>query len=305
MNGAQLARRLGLVVGISTVARHWLGIKPVDLGPVAGIDSMTMKLSGTVLLLLAAAPAFSHDTWLSAKRPVPQPGGRAAFELTSAGRFPKPESVVAGDRLVRTGLRLGGAVVPLEPQAGGRRALRLAAPLRSAGAAVAWIETRPRTLTLTPKLLTEYLEEVGATQTIGEEWRKSGLATWRESYVKLAKTVFRVGADAGDRGWAEPVGLALEIVPETDPTALKPGDPLAVRLLLDGRPLAGLATGAVGERGPAVLRTSDDQGRATFTLGSDGPWLIRATLLRRASLPDADWQSWFTTLTFAVGSAAP
>jgi len=196
-------------------------------------------------------------------------------------------------------------MVPLQPQSGGKRALRLSAAAGASGSAVAWAETRPRTLTLTPQLLTEYLEEIGATQTTGEDWRKSGLSTWRESYVKLAKTIFRVGADADDRAWAEPVGLALEIVPETDPMALKPGDTLAIRLLLNGEPLAGLAVGAVGERSPAVLHPTDAQGRVAFTIRSRGTWLIRATLLRRASLPDADWQSWFTTLTFVVGTAAP
>jgi twitching motility protein PilT len=56
--------------------------------------------------------------------------------------------------------------------------------------------------------------------------------------VKHAKTYVRVGRRA-DSSWSEPLGLGLEIVPTADPTSLRAGSPLQVRLLKDGQPLAG------------------------------------------------------------------
>lgn len=262
-----------------------------------------MKPAVLLVLALAASPAAAHDTWLALAGPSPAPGGQAAFELTSAGTFPEPESAVAADRLARTGLRFAGGDRPLKALPGGRRALRLAVTVPASGSAVAWIETRPRTLTLTAEELSHYLEEVGAGDGLRREWKESGLAAWRESYVKIAKTSFRVGAAAGDRGWAEPLGLDFEIVPESDPSALREGDRLSVRLLWRGRAAAGFAVGAVSRGRSRPLQTTDAEGRASFAVDALGPWLIRATRIERASLPDADWRSWFTTLTFASGPA--
>ena len=44
------------------------------------------------------------------------------------------------------------------------------------------------------------------------------------------KTFVRVGESGADRSWEQPVGIALEIVPAKDPTALRAGDELTVRL---------------------------------------------------------------------------
>jgi len=261
-----------------------------------------MKPSLLVVLALAASPAAAHDTWLALAGPPPASGGRAELELTSAGTFPEPESAVAADRLARTGLRLAGRTQSLEASPGGAKTLRLTVPAAANGAAVAWIETRPRTLTLAPDELSHYLDEIGAGDALRREWKTSGLAAWRESYVKIAKACFRVG-DAGDGGWAEPLGLDFEIVPESDPSTLRAGGSLAVRLLWRGEPAAGFALGAASGGRSLPLRTTDADGRAAFAIDAAGPWLIRATRIERASLPGADWRSWFTTLTFAAGRA--
>jgi uncharacterized GH25 family protein len=252
-----------------------------------------------LVAVLAAAPAAAHDTWLAQNRSLSVPG-TLEFELTSGGGFPDPESPVEAKRVARSGLRLSGRDAPLEPANGGTTALRLRSRAAGPGFAAAWIETRPRTLELTPQELAHYLEEVGAADTIGAEWKSSGLSTWRESYVKLAKTLVRLGKGPDDRSWGEPVGLELEIMPERDPTSLRPGESLSFRLSFKGKPLEGLAVGADKRGGSLGLRKTDSEGRVAFAIDAAGPWLIRATRIERAALPDADWRSWFTTLTFDV-----
>lgn len=251
-----------------------------------------------IFAVLAAAPAAAHDTWLLPRQPASAPG-MVEFELTSAGSFPDPESAPAAARIARSGLRLAGRTEALQAAGQDAKALRLRARAEGAGLAAAWIETHPRTLTLKPKELTHYLEEVGA-DTIGVEWKSSGLAAWRESYAKLAKALVRVGAAPDDPSWGEAVGLELELVPERDPTSLRPGESLSVRVLFRGRPLADLAVGAATRGRSLPLQKTDADGRVSFALASAGPWLVRATRIERASLPDADWRSWFATLTFAV-----
>jgi hypothetical protein len=251
--------------------------------------------------VLAASPAGAHDTWLLPRPPAA--AGSLEFELTSAGSFPAPESAVAADRIARSGVRLAGRTEPLQAAGKSAKALRLRARAEGEGISAAWVETHPRTLTLKADELAHYLEEIGAGDSIGAEWKRSGLAAWRESYVKLAKALVRVGAARDDPSWGEPVGLELELVPERDPTSLRPGESLSLRLIFRGRPLPDLAVGAVGGGQSLPLQKTDAEGRVSFALAGSGPWLVRATRLERASRADADWRSWFATLTFVIGDA--
>jgi uncharacterized GH25 family protein len=267
------------------------------LGPAASV-LRTAALAAALALALAAG-AGGHDTWILPGAFRAAPGGTVSLGMTSGMDFPRPESPIAEGRLKRSGLRLGGQTTALRASAG-KEALALSAAVRSAGVAVLFVELKPRTLELTPEQVEHYLEEIGATQTAGPKWRARGGKRWRESYVKLAKTFVAVGG-GGDASWADPVGLSLELVPESDPTHLRSGDGLVVRLLLDGRPLAGLPVGAVGPRGAVPPQATDEGGRVRFALDAPGPWLLRATRLVEAEGGGLDWRSQFTTLTLVVG----
>ena len=94
--------------------------------------------------------------------------------------------------------------------------------------------------------------------------------------------------------------MELELVPESDPTALAASAALSLVLLKDGSPFAGLAVAAERGSGKARTRTfatSDASGRVTFQLDQPGPWLFAATELREKG---SEWESDFTTLTAVV-----
>jgi hypothetical protein len=128
---------------------------------------------------------------------------------------------------------------------------------------------------------------------------------WRERYAKHAKAVVRASspqrpAPATDSSWSEPVGQSLELVPEGDPTALRPGSVLRVRLLGAGGvpvPLTLVSLVGAGVRAGGLSARTDATGRAAFRLPSAGRWMVRATVLRRAAGPELDWESEFATLT--------
>jgi hypothetical protein len=259
-------------------------------------------LRGAALLLAVTAPAsaLAHDTWLLPAQYRVRPGVPVMLELTSAMRFPEPETPVKPERLAATGLRLRGSTRPLQPGQSAAKVLRLSAATAGAGIATVWVESRPRDIDLQPQEVEEYLAEAGASD-VRELWTKNGRGPWRETYVKLAKSFVRVGEPSDDRSWTEPAGLALEIVPEADPTSLTPAQPLRLRVLEDGGPAAGLAVAAVaaGEATP-IVRTTDSGGRVTLPLSRPGQWLIKAIRIRPGVTPGT-WRSRFTTVTVSVG----
>jgi uncharacterized GH25 family protein len=270
---------------------------------------MTSKriLCWTTLGLILSFPALAHDTWLLARSTAVAPGATVSLDLTSGMAFPANETAIKPDRVARAAVRLAGDTTDLKDRRSAAKSLQLTARLPKPGIAALWVELAPKSIDLKPDQVKEYLDEIGASQAVRRAWREMPEPRrWRELYSKHAKTYVRVGEPAGDHSWAEPVGMALEIVPEKDPTALRPGDELPVRLLRDGAPLASFAVGLV-HQGDAhgVLKTTDDQGRATFPIGQAGRWLLRATEVRRSTKPEADWESDFTTMTFEVRRPLP
>lgn len=260
-------------------------------------------LAASVLTVLGlAVRADAHDTWLLPDDFHPR-GPRVVLRMTSGMEFPKLDVAVKPDRIARSGVRSGGqaADLALGEAAGG--ALELVAPLAREGVAVAWAESRPRTIDLKPEQVPHYLEEVGARETLGPVWEAAGSPAVQESYVKLAKAYLRRGREA-DASWRAPVGLALELVPEADPTTLRRGDRLSVVLLWQGKPLAGLSVSAArgGAARTAAGKTAAD-GRFTVDLDQAGPWMLRATRVVAGPGGAAQWEGTFTTMTFEVAEA--
>jgi uncharacterized GH25 family protein len=263
-------------------------------------EAVCRRAAGLLAVALgAAAPLFAHDTWLLPVRFALPAGTAVEADLTSGMDFPRPESAVKPDRLVTTGLRVAGRTIPLVPGRAGTAALRLSATAAGPGVGALWVATRPRTLSLTPSQVEEYIAEIGASEQVRARWQRQ--QRWRETYAKLAKSYVGFGDTAGDLSWREPVGLELEIVPLDDPTSLRAGDPIRSRVLRDGKPLAGFVVSAVAAGGHApVMGTTAPDGSIAFTADRPGPWLLRGTLIEESTAADADWKSLFATLTLQV-----
>lgn len=255
-------------------------------------------------LALLAAPLAAHDTWIAARKADLAAGEPARFELTSGERFPTPQTAIAPDRIARANLRVRGKDLRFGGRAKESHALLLSRAADSPGVAAAWVELKPARIELEPSEVAHYLAEIGESERIAKELAGQPPARWREIYRKHAKAFVRIGVPEGDDSWREPVGMALEIVPESDPTRLSAGGFLSVRVLEAGKPLAGfpLAAVAAGRPDRTLVRT-DGAGRAKVLLDRPGPWLLSGTKLSRSARPGTDWESDFTTLTLSVAPA--
>jgi uncharacterized GH25 family protein len=113
------------------------------------------------------------------------------------------------------------------------------------------------------------------------------------------------GAAAADKAprWRRPVGLTLELVPETDPRPLAAGGPFALRLLYRGQPLEGALVKAFPRDGNErrLSARSDARGRVRFVLPEGGVWLISTVhMLDAPAASGARWESLWSSLTFEV-----
>jgi len=261
------------------------------------------RLRSAAILLLPGfsliASAFAHDTWLIASRLTLPRGTTVTLDLTSGMAFPRLETSIKPERIAHAKCRLSARNFDLADFSPGPKSLRIAARLDEPGIATIWVDLKPRTLELTPEKVREYLDEIDAPKSIRQQWANSpGPRRWREVYTKHTKTFVRVGDSHSDRSWAEPVGMALEIVPEQDPTSLRAGDKVSVLALKNGAPLPDFSLDLVREgAAKGTASKTDREGRAQFAIGKAGRWLLRGTELRKSTQPGVEWESDFTTLT--------
>ena len=255
-------------------------------------------------IALTASQSAAHDTWLlpsSLRVPV---GQKVTLHLTSGMVFAADDFAINPGRIRRADVRLMGATRPLGNRTQSENATLYRWTPATAGIAALAVELAPKVLTLDPKLIGVYLDEIGATRETRAAWdAMPGPKQWREAYVKHAATFVRVG-NVSDAGWTAPLGLGFELQPLADPTALTPGQTLDIRVSRGGTALAGqpVTLRREGDTSISVV-TSDAAGRVTMRLAREGRYLIAATQLRRATRPNLEWESDFATLTLAVAPA--
>jgi uncharacterized GH25 family protein len=265
-------------------------------------------LGALALTLGIAVTASAHDTWLISATNFGRVGTPFRLGLTSGEIFPTDDFAIVESRVARALVREAGVTRSLPRPSAAALRLEYTWTPRSAGVASVGIQLQPKTLVLEPQLIEEYLGEIDASDAIRATWKSLGdKQKWTESYTKHAMTFVRVApqksdsAWTADKSWTRPLGLALEFVPERDPTALRAGDTLVVRVLRRGVPVPGFSVGAIREgRTKAIFFHTDAAGRARVIVDADGRWLLNGTSLRRSTTGTTVWESDFVTATVHV-----
>lgn len=276
---------------------------------ISPISRRAAILIGSIALTLATVvTASAHDTWLISATNFGRVGVPFRLGLTSGETFPTDDFAIVQNRVTKAIVREAGVTRQLpRPSLAALRLEYLWTP-RAAGVASLGIELQPKTLVLDPRLIEEYLGEIDASDAIRATWKSLGdKQRWTESYTKHAMTFVRVTPAKSDSAWVEshswekPLGLVLELVPERDPTALRAGDTLGVRVLWHGSPVPAFSVGAMREgRSKATFFHTDNTGSAHVILDADGRWLLNGTILRRSASGATVWESDFVTATLHV-----
>lgn len=153
---------------------------------------------------------------------------------------------------------------------------------------------------LGPEKFDRYLREQGLERIIETraEVGETGKPV-REAFSRCAKALVEVGPGAG--GDDRVLGFRLELVAERNPYALGAGEKLPVRLLFEGKPLAGALVVFVNHDDPDKAQSfrTDLNGRVEGTISAGGLWMVKVVhMVRPAGNLDADWESLWASLTF-------
>jgi len=253
--------------------------------------------------LLGAATAAAHDFWIEPDAFRPKVGSTVRLGLRVGENFEgEPVKRDAG-KIERFVVRTAAGEAPIPGMDGSTTAglLKVGQP----GLLVVGYRSKHSRIELQPEQFEAYLKEEGLERII--ELRKqrgdSGKPA-REVYSRCAKALLAAGETA--EGHDRALGFPLELVPQANPYALKPGEELAVRLVLKGQPLEGALVVAINRdapKEPVAARTARD-GQVKLRLPRPGVWLIKCVHMLPASADaDADWESLWASLTFELSAA--
>jgi uncharacterized GH25 family protein len=265
----------------------------------------TRLLLCLALTLLAAIPVAAHDYWLQADTFFVKPGDTTALHLHVGDEF-----VSEGERFfqkkptLRFDLVHGKDTVDLLPLGVEGKTPAANLTLKQAGTYLVRMERAPAKIELEAEKFNKYLAEEGLDGVL-EQRKKLGedKQPGRERYRRFLKALLQAGDERDDTATTV-AGQMLEIVPLQNPYRLKTGDTLTVRILFDGKPLAGAKVFAHRRAGDKVTtqstRTTAD-GDVAFKLDGDSVYLIRLVHMRRVTGEDGiDWDSFWAALTFGM-----
>lgn len=259
-----------------------------------------------LLIGVGMCGVFAHDLFLKLDTYFLKPGTRATVKLLN-GTFQTSDGIVRRERLrdARVVLPGGDVVRPSAEQwRDEAQTTMLDIETKGAGTYVVGVSTAPREIELRAKDFNEYLAHDGLPDTLAERRRRGELnKDVRERYSKHVRAILQVGDERTD-DYKTLLGYPVEIVPVSNPYALRPGQVLEVLFLKGGKPVADQFMLAGYELNGRLSREisarTDRNGVARFRLRSRGKWYVKTIHMTRVSEPHLDYESKWATLTFEL-----
>jgi hypothetical protein len=269
-------------------------------------------LAGTAVSAAAlgwAATASAHDYWM-VPNPLVAPGEQEQITVSLfvgedfVAEAEQPFEAARIPRLLHVRTAEGADLLPSAVE-GATPMLRVR--LAGSGGHLIALDRNLAKIELPAEKFEDYLHHEGLAQVTAERARRGESSKpGRERYTRCLKALVQLG-DARDDAFAKVVGQTLELVPDSHPAFVAPGEKLPIRVLFHGAPLPKARVEAFSREGTGVRGaelTTDDRGLVEIPIDRRGVWLVRmAHMVRCEGCPDADWESTWASYVFA--SAPP
>jgi uncharacterized GH25 family protein len=267
----------------------------------------TKAAVGLLLFLTLLIPVFGHDLFLKLDGYFIKPGDKVRIKILN-GSFQQSDGAVSYQRLQDVSV-----ISPTEARTNPKeteftkdeKTSYLHLQPTEEGNYVVGLSTMAREIDLKAKDFNEYLSHDGIPDTLAERKRTKTLnKNVRERYSKHVKTIFQVGVQQTDN-YKTALGYPVEIIPQTNPYALKAGETFEFLCLKNGKPLVNqfVMSGRETPGGKMIVGANvrtDKNGIAKIRLTGAGKWYVRFIQMSELKDPKLNYESLWATLTFEI-----
>ena len=267
-----------------------------------------VRLTVAFVFLMTAVRLDAHDMFWRLTSYFVAPGATVQMPVLN-GTFSKSENAIEWSRVADLSVVSPDGRATIDSAHWDTRGdtSRLNYSTGKSGTYVVGLSTKPREFQLEARAFNGYLADDGIPDILALR-KKNGTITKpaRERYHKHIKAIFQVG-NTRSEAWSTVLGYPAELVPLSNPYAVKVGTTVAFRCLVDGKPVAnqlvqiGGRAGSIGDTRLAVqsLR-SDRDGIVHIKLNTAGRWYVK--FIRMVPVIDGtvDYESKWATLTFEI-----
>lgn len=250
---------------------------------------MNKLLIVSILLILAVSSAHGHDLWIEPSSFTPAAGNTVALRLKVGEHFEGEAVPRRRGRTERFFARSAAGEREVPGQNGRDPAGILS--IREQGTTIVAYRSRPNRIELEAAKFETYLREEGLEHVIAaRKVRRESAKPGVEIYSRAVKSLLQTGGgDPVDQA----LGLRLEVI--------RHGEKFQV--LFESKPLPNALVVALrrGAAREALKMRTDAAGMVTFPKLGKGEWLVKTVhMIPAPESADADWESLWTSVTFAV-----
>lgn len=247
----------------------------------------------TTFFALTALALGAHDMWIEPSSFHPVAGQILAVRLR-VGQDLLGDPIPRSPELIRqftVDSAAGRKLIPGRTGADPAGLLLVTNP----GLLIIGYHSNPSTVELDAATFNQYLKEEGLDSIPAIRDRSA-----RDQFSRCAKSLVLTGPPSATQN-DKALGFPLELVAERNPFLLGAQEPLPLRLIYEGKPLAGALVVAINRHNPAQkqsARTRAD-GRVRLSLPQSGMWMIKTVhAIPAPAGSGADWSSFWASLTF-------
>ncbi len=256
----------------------------------------------TIFLLAFATQVAAHEFWLEPQKFIYKWGDTVNLRFMVGENFTGENWKGNKEKVQRLSFYYDGVVdSSLYDDVSDEKGDSLQISLLDEGTGMIAFQSTNSFIELEAAKFNQYLQEDGLTETLN--YRKEHNltdSTGREQYQRNVKTIFQVGGKE-DKSCTQPTFLPLDIIPEKNPYDVKNKKEFKIKLLFNREPLTNQLVKVWHKTNNLVTQqnyTTDEKGYIQFEHTDDGIWMVSTVKMIPVSSSNADWQSYWGSLTW-------
>lgn len=254
-------------------------------------------------LLIVSLLGGAHEFWLEPDRFFYRVGENVRIHFKVGENFIGEPWNAHPNRIDRIELHSLKKVSDLKNAVKESAADPLQVLLASEGTHMLVMQSHNSFIKLDGEKFTEYLKEDGLDEILALRSKtQTASDSAAEFYSRHTKLIIQAGSKT-DETYKKICHLPLEIIPETNPYALKKGDVIKFKILFQGKPLFGAKVKVWNRhdhRTTVQNIFSQQDGMIETHVSNPGAWMVSVVKMVPSKDPQAEWQSYWGSLAFGV-----